>query len=69
MRNLIIALCLILSDGMGRTGIYIALDIMLQKMTKMNTIDVYECVKKMCAQRPFMVQSLVQILLCRVHGK
>ena len=69
MCNLIIAVCLILSAGVGRTGIYIALDILLQKMTKVNAVNVYECVKKMRAQRPFMVQSLVQILLCHVCGK
>lgn len=53
--------CIVCSAGVGRTGTYIALDIMLQQMPKTNTVNVYECVRNMRAKRLFMVQTLVQI--------
>ena len=49
------------SAGVGRTGTYIALDIMLQQVPKTNTVNVYECVRNMRAKRLFMVQTLVQL--------
>ena len=53
--------CIVHSAGVGRTGTYIALDIMLQQMPKTNTVNVYECVRNMRAKRLFMVQTLVRI--------
>ena len=58
---MIIAVCLVFSAGVGRTGTYIALDIMLQQLPNTNTVNVYECVRNMRAKRLFMVQTLVQI--------
>ena len=56
----ILQLCIVVhSAGVGRTGTYIALDIMLQQLPKANTINVYECVRNMRAKRLFMVQTLV----------
>ena len=50
----------VLSAGVGRTGTYIALDIMLQQMPFTDSVNVYECVRDMRAKRLYMVQTLVQ---------
>ncbi|XP_031573109.1 receptor-type tyrosine-protein phosphatase delta-like [Actinia tenebrosa] len=45
------------SAGVGRTGTYITLDAMLQKIEKEQTIDVFEFVKQMRTKRNIMVQT------------
>jgi len=60
---LVIAICFalsVLSAGVGRTGTYIALDVMLQQMPFTDSVNVYECVRDMRAKRLYMVQTLVQ---------
>ena len=47
------------SAGVGRTGTYITLDTMLERMQHVDNVNVYECVKNMRARRVFMVQTQV----------
>ena len=47
------------SAGVGRTGTYIAIDILTQMADKEKAVDVYHCVKTLCDHRMNMVQTLV----------
>ena len=47
------------SAGVGRTGTYITLDAMLERMKEDDCINVYEFVRNMRAKRVFMVQTQV----------
>ena len=47
------------SAGVGRTGTFILLDSMLERLTIEDTITVYELLKEMRKKRVFMVQTLV----------
>lgn len=49
------------SAGVGRSGTYITLDTMLQRMPHTNNVNVYEFVRSMRMKRVFMVQTLVSI--------
>uniref|UniRef100_A0A182QZF9 protein-tyrosine-phosphatase n=1 Tax=Anopheles farauti TaxID=69004 RepID=A0A182QZF9_9DIPT len=48
------------SAGVGRTGTFIALDIILQRMQQEKKINVYDVVKRLRRQRVKMVQTLDQ---------
>ncbi|XP_052903266.1 phosphatidylinositol phosphatase PTPRQ [Anopheles moucheti] len=48
------------SAGVGRTGTFIALDIVLQRMQQEKKINVYDTVKRLRRQRVKMVQTLDQ---------
>ena len=48
--------------GVGRTGTFIAIDILLQQMVHVNGVDIYGCVKYLREQRMLMVQTVVSIL-------
>ena len=50
------------SAGVGRTGTFIVLDTMLERMKFEDTLNVYDYVKQLCEQRVLMVQTLVKIL-------
>ena len=50
------------SAGVGRTGAFILLDSMLERMKAEDTVNVYQFVRNMRAKRPFMVQTLVSSL-------
>jgi protein tyrosine phosphatase len=52
----------ILSAGVGRTGVYIALDNLLNKLDSESIIDVYETVKSLRKERSNMVQNFDQYL-------
>ena len=54
------------SDGVGRTGTFILLDSMLDRLMFEDTISVYEFVRQMRTKRLFMVQTLVSIFRKRV---
>uniref|UniRef100_A0AC34GK64 Uncharacterized protein n=1 Tax=Panagrolaimus sp. ES5 TaxID=591445 RepID=A0AC34GK64_9BILA len=45
------------SAGIGRTGAFIAIDCMLERLRHENTVDIYECVTQLRAQRAYMVQT------------
>ena len=47
------------SAGVGRSGMFIAIDTEIQYMKKKGVIDVYNCVRKMRFWRNFMVQTEV----------
>jgi len=47
------------SAGVGRTGTFIALDIMLERIPQTHDVNVFECVQTMRMQRVLMVQTLV----------
>ena len=49
----------IYSAGIGRTGIFLAIDTEMQHMKKKGVIDVCNCVCKMRFLRHFMVQTVV----------
>ena len=49
------------STGVGRTGAFIALYVMLARLTKENTVDIYNYVQYMRKQRISMVSNEVHI--------
>ena len=52
------------SAGVGRTGTFIVLDIMLQVLEAKAGINVYECILKLRTQRCHMVQTEVFNIIC-----
>ncbi len=48
------------SAGVGRTGTFILLDSMLERMKVEDSVNVYEFLRNMRAKRVFMVQTLVR---------
>ena len=57
------------SAGVGRTGTFILLDSMLERLSHEDNINVYEFLKNMRSKRVFMVQTLVgqHLTLIYVH--
>lgn len=49
-----------LSAGVGRTGIFIALSIVLERMRLEGVVDLFQTVKLLRTQRPAMVQTEVR---------
>lgn len=47
------------SAGVGRSGMFIAIDTEIQHIKKKSVIDIYNCVRKMRFWRNFMVQTTV----------
>ena len=47
------------SAGVGRTGTFIAVDYSFQKLKQEKQIDIFNLVKEMRVQRPFMIQTVV----------
>ncbi|CAH8437384.1 unnamed protein product [Dicrocoelium dendriticum] len=45
------------SAGVGRTGAFVVIDIMLERIKYEKTVDIYGCVKAIRSQRNFMVQT------------
>ena len=58
------ALCVfyIFSAGVGRTGTFIALDVMLERIPQTHDVNVLECVLNMRTKRTYMVQTKVNML-------
>ncbi|KAI6649734.1 hypothetical protein LOD99_6524 [Oopsacas minuta] len=50
------------SAGVGRTGTFIMLDIMLQRMAEENRVEVRQTVEALRKERGYMVQSLAQYI-------
>ena len=51
------------SAGVGRTGTFITLDMMMQQMKSEGTLSVCQCVKHLRTQRMKMVQTLVSYFM------
>ena len=49
------------SNGIGRTGVFIALHILLERMVTEGLVDVFQTIKNLRIQRPAMVQTLVRL--------
>ena len=47
------------SAGVGRTGTFITLDMMMQQMKAEGTLSIHQCVRNLRTQRMRMVQTLV----------
>ena len=52
-------LCCLLSSGLGRTGVFCALSICLERVKADGVLDVYQAVKAMRIQRPQLVRTVV----------
>lgn len=52
-----------LSAGVGRTGTFIALDILMQRMKQERKINIFDLVKRLRSQRMKMVQTVEQYIL------
>ena len=52
------------SAGVGRTGTFITLDMMMQQMRAEDTLSVCQCVRNLRTQRMKMVQTLVREPVC-----
>ena len=50
------------SDGIGQTGIFIAIDILLQKAERDKNVNIYGCVELMRNDRADMVKTRVSII-------
>lgn len=51
------------SAGVGRTGTFIALDILMQRMKQERKINIFDLVKQLRSQRMKMVQTVEQYIL------
>ena len=51
--------CVFFSAGIGRTGTYIALDILIEQGKQLGYVDVAACVATLRRQRVNMIQNLV----------
>ena len=52
-----------ISAGVGRTGCFIVIDSMLERIKNENTVDIYGYITMLRSQRNFMVQNDVSDLL------
>ena len=55
------------SGGCGRTGTFIAVDILLERLKTEGVVDVFSIVRRIRLQRPGMVQSVVSFT-CNVFS-
>jgi len=55
------------SAGVGRTGVFVTLSVVLERMRFEGVVDMFQTVNMLRTQRPFMVQSEVTLIL--VHGQ
>lgn len=62
-------MCLCCSAGAGRTGTFIALSNILERVKAEGLLDVFQAVKSLRLQRPHMVQTLVWYLTIRTFLK
>ena len=47
------------SSGVGRTGCFITIDVLLEEAKRKGSVDVVACISKLMEQRPYMIQSAV----------
>ena len=53
--------------GVGRTGTFIVLDSMMERMKTEDTLNIYDFVKQLREQRVLMVQTLVRVHPCLLY--
>lgn len=58
--------CSLCSAGVGRTGVFITLSIVLERMRYEGVVDMFQMVKTLRTQRPAMVQT--EVSSSPVHG-
>ena len=51
------------SAGVGRTGVFISLSIVLERMQYEGVVDVFQTVRTLRTQRPAMVQTEVRVII------
>ena len=51
------------SAGVGRTGVFCALSVLIERLKSEAVVDVFQTVKQLRAQRPAMVQTKVRSVL------
>ena len=54
---------LVNSAGVGRTGVFCALSVLIERLKSEAVVDVFQTVKQLRAQRPAMVQTKVRSVL------
>ena len=59
-------ICVHCSAGVGRTGVFITLSIVLERMRYEGVVDMFQTVKMLRTQRPAMVQTEVWCLSIRI---
>eukprot|EP00794_Sanderia_malayensis_P007839 gene7839-8688_t len=52
------------NSGVGRTGVFIALNIIFERLQAEDVIDIHQTVKTLRFERAFMVQNLQQYIFC-----
>lgn len=60
LRPFFVCVCALLSAGVGRTGVFITLSIVLERMRYEGVVDLFQTVKTLRTQRPAMVQTEVR---------
>ena len=53
--------CYYCSGGCGRTGTYIAISILLERLKTEGVVDVFQTARTLRLQRPSMIQSVVSV--------
>jgi len=53
------------SAGVGRTGVFVTLSIVLERMRYEGVVDMFQTVKMLFTQRPAMVQTEVLLFFCK----
>lgn len=61
MALIILSFC---STGAGRTGVFITLSIVLERVQVEDVIDIHRTVKTLRLERPYMVQTVEQYRFC-----
>lgn len=61
LREVICSVMCMCSAGVGRTGVFITLSIVLERMRYEGVVDIFQTVKMLRTQRPAMVQTEVSL--------
>lgn len=59
LQTIVKVLLYVCSAGVGRTGVFITLSIVLERMRYEGAVDIFQTVKMLRTQRPAMVQTEV----------
>lgn len=56
--------CYHYSAGVGRTGVFVTLSIVLERMRYEGVVDMFQTVKMLWMQRPAMIQTEASTIVC-----